>query len=284
MKITNLGSYVKSAAVGAGVLVWMLAALPSLFAQSDADYIIGPQDVLAIQVLDQPDLGGKFTVEPDGTFSFPYLGRVKASGMSLRSFETDLRKKLVAGDYFRNPQVVVTIDQYKSQRIFVMGEVRNPGPVPLSGGMTLIEALARAGSTTVAASGEVAIVRAPQGVKGPMLPDPDKASEILRATIRNFENGSMKQNFELRDGDTIFVPRAESAYVFGQVKGPGAYTIQKDTTVLQALSLAGGVTENGAMNRIKIVRLVNGVTKTVKVKLNDIVKAGDTIIVPERYF
>ena len=94
----------------------------------------------------------------------------------------------------------------------------------------------------------------------------------------------MKQNIELRDGDTIFVPRAESAYVFGQVKTPGAYAIQKDTTVLQALSLAGGVTENGAMNRIKIVRMVNGEKKELKVKLTDLVKPGDTIIVPERYF
>ena len=116
------------------------------------------------------------------------------------------------------------------------------------------------------------------------MPDPDKAASILRASIRDFENGAMKQNVELRDGDTIFVPRAESAYVFGQVKSPGAYAIQQETTVLQALSLAGGVTENGAMNRIKIVRLVNGEKKELKVKLTDIVKAGDTVIVPERYF
>ena len=94
----------------------------------------------------------------------------------------------------------------------------------------------------------------------------------------------MKQNIELHDGDTIFVPRAESAYVFGQVKNPGAFVIQKDTTVLQALSLAGGVTENGAMNRIKIVRMVNGEKKEIKVKLTDVVRPGDTIIVPERYF
>lgn len=280
MTSSTLGSHINRT-LAAGVLLTLLAAAAT--AQSTADYIIGPQDVLTIQVFDQPDLGGRFVVEADGTFSFPLIGRVKAGGMSLRSFEGDLRKRLADG-YFRNPQVAVAIEQYKSQRIFVMGEVRTPGAVPLSGGMTLIEALARAGSTTASASGEVAIVRAPPGTKGPMLPDPDKAAEILRATIRNFESGLMKQNFELRDGDTIFVPRAESAYVFGEVKGPGAFVIQKDTTVLQALSLAGGVTENAAMNRIQIVRIVNGETKKVKVKLMDIVRAGDTIIVPQRYF
>jgi polysaccharide export outer membrane protein len=253
-------------------------------AQSAADYVIGPQDVLNIQVFDQADLGGKYTVETDGTFSFPLIGRVTAGGMTLRSFETELKKKLADG-YFRNPQVTVGVEQYRSQRVFVMGEVRNPGPVALTGGMTLIEALARAGSTLPSASGEVAIVRDPDGAKkGPALPDPDKAANIVRASIRDLEGGSMTQNVELHDGDTIFVPRAESAYVFGQVKTPGAYAIQKDTTVLQALSLAGGVTENGAMNRIKIVRIVSGEKKELKVKLTDLVKPGDTIIVPEKYF
>jgi polysaccharide export outer membrane protein len=127
-------------------------------------------------------------------------------------------------------------------------------------------------------------VRAPQGAKGPTLPGPEQGADILRASIRDLEAGSIRQNIELHDGDTIFVPRAESAYVFGQVKAPGAYSIQKDTTVLQALSLAGGVTENGALNRTKIVRLVKGEKKELKVKLTDLVKPGDTIIVPERYF
>jgi polysaccharide export outer membrane protein len=264
-----------------GCLVLLCAA--TLRAQSAADYVIGPQDVLTIQVFDQADLGGKYTVETDGSFSFPLVGRVTAGGMTLRSFESELKKKLADG-YFRNPQVTVAVEQYRSQRVFVMGEVRNPGPVALTGGMTLVEALARAGSTLPSASGEVAIVRDAPGATGPTLPDPQKTPDIVRASIRDLESGSRKQNVELHDGDTIFVPRAESAYVFGQVKTPGAYAIQKDTTVLQALSLAGGVTENGAMNRIKVVRLVNGEKRELKMKLTDLVKPGDTLIVPEKYF
>ena len=252
-------------------------------AQSAADYVIGAHDVLTVQVFDQADLGGKYTVEADGTFSFPLIGRVTAGGMTLRSFEVELKKKLADG-YFRNPQVTVAVEQYRSQRVFVMGEVRAPGPVALTGGMTLIEALARAGSTQPTASGEVAVVRAPQGAKGPVMPNQDAATEVFRASVRDLESGVLSQNIELRDGDTIFVPRAETAYVFGQVKNPGGYALQKDTTVLQALSLAGGVTENGAMNRVRVVRIVEGQKKEVKVKLTDVVRAGDTIIVPERYF
>jgi len=243
-----------------------------------------PQDVLAIQVFDQADLGGRYTVEADGTFTFPLIGRVKAGGMSLRAFEAELKRRLADG-YFRNPQVSVGVEQYRSQRIFVMGEVRTSGPVPLTGGMTLIEALARAGSTLPSASGEVAVVRAPDGAKAaPVLPGQEAAAVVFRVNIRDLEAGALKQNIALMDGDTIFVPRAETIYIFGQVRSPGAYAIQKDTTVLQALSLAGGVTDNAAMNRIKIVRIVKGVTKELKVKSTDIVKPGDTLKVPERYF
>ena len=264
------------------VIATIFTTLLSAQSQSAADYTIGAQDVLTVQVFDQPDLGGKYAVEADGTFSFPLIGRVKAGGMTLRNFEEALKQKLADG-YFKNPQVTVAVEQYRSQRVFVMGEVRSPGPVPLTGGMTLIEALARAGSTLPSASGEVAIVRAP-GANGPVLPNGDADIEVVRASIRDLEAGMLKQNIELRDGDTIFVPRAETVYVFGQVKNPSAYAVQKDTTVLQALSLAGGVTENGAMNRIKVVRIVNDIKVELKVKLTDIVKPGDTIIVPERYF
>src|SRR3954470_15370064 len=269
-------------AVLALVAVLLLPAVTT--AQSAADYVIGPQDVLTIQVFDQADLGGKYTVETDGTFSFPLIGRVKAGGMTLRGFEGELKKKLADG-YFRDPQVTVGVDTYRSQRVFVMGEVRSPGPVPLTGGMTLIEALARAGSTMPTASGELAIVRAKQGATGPVIPGQREDVDVVRASIRELEGGAMSQNVQLYDGDTIFVPRAESIYVFGQVRTPGAYAlVQRDTTVLQALALAGGMTENGAMNRLKIIRLVNGQKKELKVKESDLVRAGDTIVVPERFF
>jgi polysaccharide export outer membrane protein len=251
-------------------------------AQSAGNYVIGPRDVLTIQVFDT-DMSGKYTVEADGTFSFPLIGRIEAAGRTLREFEEDLRKKLADG-YYRNPQVSVAVDQYKSQQIFVMGEVRSPGPVALTGGMTLVEALARAGSTLPSASGEVVVVRAPQKGSAPVTPDQEGAAEIFRASIRQLEAGELQQNIQLEDGDTLYVPRAETAYVFGQVKSPGAYPIQKEMTVLQALSLAGGATEHAALNRIKVVRIVAGERKEVKVELTDIVRPGDTIIVPERYF
>jgi polysaccharide biosynthesis/export protein len=267
--------------IAAALLLTQPAA--PLSAQSAADYVIGPQDVLSIQVFDQPDLGGKYTVEADGTFSFPLIGRIKAGSLTLRGFEHDLKERLADG-YFRSPQVTVAVEQYRSQRVFVMGEVRQPGPVPLTGGMTLIEALARAGSMLPTSSGEVSIVRASQGAtSGPAVPGKN-ATEVFRASIRDLQTGSLSQNIELRDGDTIFAPRAELVYVFGEVRNPGGYAVQNNTTILQALSLAGGVTEHGAMNRIQVMRVVKGVKTELRVKLTDLVRPEDTIIVPQRYF
>jgi polysaccharide export outer membrane protein len=242
---------------------------------SPADYVIGPTDVLLIQIFDQPDLGGRFSVDADGTLSFPLIGRVKAAGLSVRAFEADLRKRLVP-DYFRNPQISVAIETYRSQQAFIRGEVRNPGPVTLTGGMTLIEALSRAGDVMPTASGDVLIVRPTQRQ--------DDEPEFIRASLADIEGGKLKQNIELRSGDQVYVSKAESIYIVGEVKQPGSFSIAKGTTVLQALALAGGPSETAATNRIEIQRTVKGERKKFKVALTDIVLPGDTIVVPQRYF
>jgi len=250
---------------------------------AQTDYAIGVQDVITITVYDQADLTGKFTVDADGSLTFPLLGRIKAAGLTLRNLEDDLKKRLADG-YIRNPQVSAAVETFRSQRIFVMGEVRSPGAYQLSGEMSVIEAIARAGSTTPQAADEAMIVRPKEGkTGGPVLPT-DSDSTIIRLNLREIQEGALSKNIQLRDGDTLVVQKARSVYVFGQVKSPGAYAFDKDTTVLQALSLAGGVTDRGSTGRIKIVRAVDGKKREIKVKLTDIVEPGDTIIVAERFF
>jgi polysaccharide biosynthesis/export protein len=251
-----------------------------------ADYIVGPQDVLSVTVWDQNDLSGKFTVETDGSFTFPLIGRIQAGGMTLRQVEAELKKKLADG-YFKNPQLTVAIETYRSQRVFITGEVRTPGTYTLTGDMSLIEALSRAGSTTQFAGVEVVIVRSAEGrsATGPVLPNQADGTASIRVDLKELQSGALSQNVQLRDGDTIFVPAAETIYVFGQVKNPGAYPVRtKNTTVLQALALAGGVTDRGSTGRIKIVRIVKGKKVEVKASLTDLVQPGDTVMVPERYF
>lgn len=249
------------------------------------NYVVGPQDVLMITSFDQEDLSGKYPVDADGTFTFPLIGRVKAGGLTLRELEAEL-KRLLKDGFFKDPQLAVGVEAYKSQKIHVVGEVRNPATYPLTGDMSLIEAIARAGSTLPSASGEALVVRSRRAEgKGdkPIMPS-DTDTDVITVDLKTLQSGALDQNVALQDGDTVFVPRAESVYVFGQVRNPGAYPIPRNTTVLQALSLAGGVNERGATGRIKIVRIQQGKTIEIKAKLTDLVRPGDTIIVPERFF
>jgi polysaccharide export outer membrane protein len=269
------------------VVAWLVFAVvlhPAVLYAQSSDYVIGPQDILTINSFDQEDLSGKYPVDADGTFTFPLVGRVKAGGLTLRELEGEL-KRLLRDGFFKNPQLSVGVELYRSQKIHVVGEIRNPGTYPLTGDMNLIEAIARAGSTLPSASGEALIVRARAGKSSAVrqLPGTENV-DVKTVDLKELQSGALSQNVALRDGDTIFVPRAESVYVFGQVKSPGAYSIQRNTTVLQALSLAGGITDRGATGRIKIVRIEKGKTVEVRVKLTDLVRPGDTIIVPERFF
>lgn len=279
----------RASRVSRAVLAFLVFGLATLMTQNLAgqagDYIIGAQDVLSITVFDQADLGGKYAVELDGSFSFPLIGRVQAAGMSIRDVEAQLKAKLTKG-YFKNPQVTVAIDQYRSQNIFIVGEVRNVGAYPLTGGMTLIEALAKAGSPTPAAGDEVIVVRGGGAGDGSIPVALDRETrETVRLSLRDLQSGTATvRNVDLRDGDMIYVPRAESVYVFGEVKNPGSYAIQPGMTVLQALSLAGGLTQYAAANRMEVSRLVSGAKKKIKVKLDDIIQPGDTVVVPERFF
>jgi polysaccharide export outer membrane protein len=249
-------------------------------------YTVGPNDVLLVTVYNQPQLSGKFAVEADGTFAIPLLGRVAAGGLSVRAVEDTVRERLAAG-FLNDPKVSVAVDQYRSQQIFVMGEVRQPGSLQFTGSMTLIEALARAGSMTEHAGAEALIVRSSSGTgSGAPAPTPDAPSDdTIRVNLQSLQSGALSKNVTLRAGDTIFVPRAETVFVSGEVRTPGEYAIRiSGMTVRQALALAGGVTERGSSRRIQIVRLVDGKEEAISATLQTPLKAGDTIVVHERFF
>jgi polysaccharide export outer membrane protein len=265
------------------VLGWSLSLLASAPAVAQTDYKIGPQDVLTVTVFGEPDLSGKYTVEQDGTFTFPLVGRVKAGGVTMREFELELKKLLTDG-FLKNPSVSIVMETYRSQRILVMGEVRAPGEYLLTGDMTLLAALARAGGTSPAASREAIIVRSARRVATSGDGGAAGDAEIIRVDLAELQGGNMALNITLQDSDTVNVPKAQSVFVTGQVKSPGAYAVDRGTTVLQVLSLAGGLTDRGADSRIRIQRMVKGKLKELKAKLTDVVEPGDTIIVPEKFF
>ena len=252
-----------------------------------AAYVVGPNDVLAITVFSHPDLTGRYTVQDDGTFTFPLLGRVSVSGMTVQAVEDDIRARLSRG-YLVKPQVGVAVDQYRSQQIFVMGEVRTPGGLQFTGSMTLVEALARVGSTTERAGPEAIIVRPRAGAPTPTkaavdLAQASRDSEVIRIDLAGVETGQ-SQAVSLRSGDTIIVQRANPVFVSGHVVAPGQHVINKGMTVRQVIALAGGATERGSDKRVQIIRKVDGQDRTINAKLEDVVQPGDTVVVRERFF
>jgi polysaccharide export outer membrane protein len=252
--------------------------------QTQPDYVVGHQDVLSIAMLGEPDLTRSIAVDPDGTFDYPYVGRVKAAGLTLRSIESLIEKKLVEGGYYVAPQVTIEVTKYRSQNVYVLGEVRVPGQYALTGNMTVLQVLAAAGSPTSAAGGHVIITR-PAGVEPPLPAAELGGGTSLRLSMQELQGGSLPQGFTLKDGDSINVPRAESVYVTGHVKAPGPYVIEGSLTIRQAIAMAGGPTDRGAINRVRIFRRAGDTVQQVKnVKLSDLVQPGDTIEVPQRYF
>jgi len=258
---------------------------PAAGRQSSRDYTIGARDVLAITVFGETDVSGRYTVDSAGTLDFRWIGRIKAEGLTLRQLEDLLVKRLKDG-YLVDPQVSVEVEQYRSQNVYVMGEVRTPGAVSITGEMRLLDVLGKAGSFTPAAGSVITITRlkGPRTVDGPVLPGSAGDVETIRVNVKDLQSGVAGQEITLRDGDTIYVPKAATFYVTGYVRTPGPYTLEADTTVLQALSLAGGVTERGAGNRVRITRIVDGKTVEIRPKLTDLVQPGDTLYVPQRYF
>ena len=247
---------------------------------AESDYIVRLQDVLNITVWNQKDLSGKFTVDSDGTFMFPLVGRVHASGQALRDVEQELRR-LLADGYVRAPQLSIAVENARMGTVYVLGEVKTPGTYPLGSDTTVLDALARAGSITDRA-GDVAVITRPHG--GPAGADGLPGPETIKVNLSSLQTGSSTLDIQLRDGDRIFVTRVPDVFVAGQVKNPGGFALRDQLTVLQALALAGGVTERGSQGRIKIIRPVGSRKTELKAALTDLLKPGDTVVVGERLF
>lgn len=257
---------------------------------SSTEYIVGPQDRLSITVVDEPTLTKLLTVGADGSFDYPYIGQVKAAGLSVRAIQQDITARLKE-KYLRNPQVSIEVESYRSQVVYVWGQVKSPGAVTLKGSINLTEALAMAGSPTPDAGSYIEINRRPRDVAAtagsggaPTTTDAAKPAPPERISMVDLQSGRA-QGIMLADGDTIFVPKAETFFVTGYVKNGGPFLHEVGMTVTKAISMAGGITEKGSRTRIRITRVVDGKQVVIRdVKLDDPVMPGDSVEVLSRLF
>jgi polysaccharide export outer membrane protein len=256
---------------------------PSAF---NATYKIGSSDVLSIKVFNEDALTNKYTVDSDGSITFPLIGRIQVGGKTPREVEEHV-KNLLQPDYVRRAQVSVEIAQYRSRSIYVLGEVRTPGRYNIEGPMTLLEVIANAGSTTAAASNTIIVQRYKDGlaaaVSAPLEPGDSRWAEVTRINLEELREGKLSANLLLQDSDMIIVPAAERYYVSGFVKTPGSFVLRPGMTVRQAVAEAGGLTERGSTRGMKIIRKdKDGKEIEVDARMSDLVKPNDTIRVRQR--
>ena len=252
------------------------AATPQ--APAEEEYAVGPQDVINVRIYGEEKLSGRIRIDSDGTFPFEYLGRVKAEGMTTGQIESYLTTALGDG-YLRNPQISVEVVEYRSQSVFVTGEVRSPNKYSLPGNSTLMDVLTLAGSVTPSAGNWVQITHARKGVE--LLGPAASAEYDMRINLRDLQTGKA-QNIKMQDGDTIFVPKAERVWVVGQVRNPQGVVYEEGMTVFEAIAAAGGITEKGSNSRIEIIRIENGQRKSMDAKQTDALKPGDQVNVRTR--
>ena len=253
---------------------------------ASSTYRVGTSDVLQVKVFDEPGLSNKFTVDSDGTITYPFLGRIAVRGKTLREVEETITTGLRA-DYVKNPQVTVEIDQFRSRSIYVIGEVKAPGKYNIEGPVTLLEVIARAGSFTATAGPTIVVQRYKDGMaaaaaNAPAQPNAENTAELLRVDIEDLKQGKFNANVLLQDSDTIIINPAERFYITGFVRTPGAFVLRPGMTVQQAIAEAGGISERGSNRRIKIMRKVNGKDVEIEARMTDLVQANDTIRVPQR--
>lgn len=270
------------------------AALTPSSATSMADYRVGPKDVLDITVYREPDLSKRYRVMGAGTISFPMIGKVNVGNLTMAEIEQVLESNLAQG-YLMNPQVSVMVATYESQQVLVLGAVRNPGYYPLHGTTMLLEILSRAGGLKQENPHHQSIVVMRQHQSVEILNQEATVQTIRIDLGQLLSKGNMSLNIPLQKEDVVLVPLPASVMVFGEVKNPGAISLSNHTTLVEAISKAGGFTNIAASSRVRIVRTVEGIEKTMRVNVADLIKGGgrsqnivlepdDIVVVPASLF
>jgi len=227
-------------------------------------------------VYNNPDLTTEAQITQQGRITFPLIGEIQIGGMEKGQAEQVIARRLGEGGFVIKPQVNVLVLGFKSQQISVLGQVNRPGKYPIEQASTLADLLAIAGG--VAATGGDVITHITRGANG----SPIKREIDINQALRN---GDMEKILPVSNGDIIFVPRAPLFYIYGEVQRPGAYRLEKDMTVMQALSVGGGLNVRGTERGIRINRhSENGKVATLESQMTDLVQENDVIFVKESLF
>jgi len=240
----------------------MLAVAAGAFAQSGDKLGVG--DAVRVTVFQQPDLTTETRITDKGTVTLPLVGELKIAGLTLAGAGTEIAAALKRGKYLNNPQVNVGLVTLRSRQVSVLGLVARPGRYALDDSSSrLADVIAAAGGVAETGSDTVTVIRDGKEHKVDLLGKP----------------------FALKGGETIHVERAPMFYIYGEVTRSGAYRLEPNMTVMQAIAAGGGITPRGSDRRLKLRRTgPDGKPIEADARLRDALQPNDVIFVRESLF
>lgn len=230
---------------------------------SGHEIVLGPGDLVQMDVFGVPELTTKVRVESNGKLSLPLIGDVPVQGLSTQRAQASIEAAFVEGNFLRSPHVTLSILEYTTQGISVMGEVSRPGIYPLLGSRRLYDVIASAGGTTPKAGRLVTLTRRT---------DPQNP---IRVEFSDDPARSMQSNVEVLPGDTVVISRAGVIYVVGEVEKPGGYIMDNNgrLSILQAIALAQGPTKLARLDKARLIRKTETGMQEISVDLKEILTA-----------
>lgn len=231
---------------------------------------ISAGDLLDVEVFDTTELSGKLRVDEHGSIALPIAGDLAVSGMTAEQAGHAIEQKLLTANILKDPHVSVTVLEYATQGVTVLGEVKNPGVYPLLGTHGLLDLISAAGGATPNAGKAVTVTHRA---------DPNHP-EIVN--VESKPGSTVAYNIDIQPGDTIMVSHAGIIYVVGEVGKPGGFLIENNDrlTVLQAVALAQGTTRVASLNHAKLIRKTGGTREELPIPLKKILsnKAPDQLL------
>lgn len=253
----------------------MFALIGAVTAHAAGEYVLATGDLVRVTVYDHVDLTTETRVNEQGSILFPLVGEVPVSGKTASEASSRIAKALEAGGFIRGPQVNLVVIDFKGQEVSVLGQVNRPGKFPLQKASRLAEVLALAGGVTVNGADSLILIS-------------NKDGKTVRQEIdllALFKDGAQEFNVAISNDDILYVPREPRYYIYGEVQRPGAFRLEKNMSLVQALSVGGGLTARGTQKGIKILRRgQDGVMQEIEARLADLLKTDDVIFVKESLF
>jgi polysaccharide biosynthesis/export protein len=242
-------------------LAMMVLAAGLAYAVGDK---LGVGDAVHVTVFQQPDLTTDTRITEKGTIAMPLVGEVKVGGLTPAEAGAHIAGELKRGKFLKNPQVSVAVTTLRSRQVSVLGMVTRPGRYALDDtSAKLADVIAAAGGVAPGGGDSATVTREGQTQRIDVLGKP----------------------FELKNGDTVYIDRAAVFYVYGEVPRAGAYRLEPNMTVMQAITIGGGLTPRGSERRLKLRRAgPDGKVIEKDARLQDSVQADDVIYVKEALF